>query len=298
MSTHRIVIYGKGGIGKSTIATNLSVLYAMAGKRVLHIGCDPKADSTLKLQADDGPAFPSVLDALLRNKGRVLIEDIVGTGRHGIDIIEAGGPPPGTGCGGRGVARMFELLEQLKLFRHRSYDVVLYDVLGDVVCGGFAAPLRKGISERVYVVTSEEVMSLYAANNIARAAQAYARNDITLGGWIVNLRENDVARAPIEALAERIGTRVLAYLERDPLVREAEYAFRTVVEHAPEAPVSRALRQLADELLDPEGPPGQVPTPLSPEAFRLFVRATFTAPTPRRMPPSALPSSADPASRR
>ena len=284
MSPHRIVIYGKGGIGKSTIATNLSVFYALGGRRVLHVGCDPKQDSTLKLQ--DGAPFPSVLEALLRKKGRVLLEDVVGRGRHGLDIIESGGPEPGVGCGGRGVARMFELLEQLRLFEERTYDVALFDVLGDVVCGGFAAPLRKGVSDRVYVVTSEEVMSLYAANNIARAVSAYARNDIALGGLIVNLRENDVVREPLEALAERIGTRILCFLERDPLVRQAEYSFRTVVEHAPNAPVSQELGRLAERLLRSDDAPVGPPTPLGPEEFRDFVRQHFAEPAPPRMPPS------------
>ena len=273
----RIVIYGKGGIGKSTIAANLSVLYALRGLRVLHVGCDPKQDSTLRLL--DGESKPSVLDALLERRRSLLLEHLIAKGRHGIECIESGGPEPGVGCGGRGVARMFEVLDELKLFRERTYDVVVYDVLGDVVCGGFAAPLRKGVAERIYVVTSEEIMSLYAANNIARAALRHAQNGVRFGGLVLNLRDNSVDRAPLAAFARRLNTEVLAVIERDPAVRRAEFAFRCVVEAAPDAPASQALRLLAERIHDVDGAPGAAPqpppTPLSPGEFRDFVRENF-----------------------
>jgi nitrogenase iron protein NifH len=271
----RIVIYGKGGIGKSTIASCLSVIYAEQGRRVLHVGCDPKQDSTLKLLADEEKT--SVLDALMQKGRHIAIDDFVARGRNAIDCIEAGGPPPGAGCGGRGVARMFELFEELKLFEQRSYDVALFDVLGDVVCGGFAAPLRKGMGEAVYIVTSEEVMSLYAANNIARAIHRYAGNGVALGGLIFNLRDSSVAREALAAFATALNTRILAVLGRDPLVRQAEQAFATVVEFAPTAPITEDLRALAALLLAGPPTPPPPPTALDRLAFTRFIREHLTS---------------------
>jgi nitrogenase iron protein NifH len=266
----RIAIYGKGGIGKSTITASLSVVYALAGKSVLHVGCDPKQDSTLKL----GPirVVPSVLDAYLREGKGLTLDHIVGRARHGIDFIEAGGPEPAAGCAGRGVSLVFELLEQLELFRRRRYDVVLYDVLGDVVCGGFAAAFRRGAAELVYVVTSEEVMSLYAANNIARGVASHARNGTRLGGLILNLRDAAFPRPPLEEFAARLGTRIVGAVDPDPLVRRAERALKTVVELAPDAPIVAKLRELAATLEQAsQQPPPPPPTPLVPREFNRFV---------------------------
>jgi nitrogenase iron protein NifH len=279
MPANRIAIYGKGGIGKSTVATNLSVLFAQAGLKVLHVGCDPKRDSSMKLL--DGPAPPTVLEAMAAHGDRVKLTDIVAIGRHGVEFVEAGGPEPGVGCAGRGVAMMIERLDELKLVEKRGYDVVLYDVLGDVVCGGFAAPLRKGIGREVYVVTSEEPMALFAANNIARAVVRYAGNGVVLGGLIVNLRERGPFRDTLEAFARRLGTRVLAFLERDPLVRQAEYQFRTVVEVSPQAPISVELRRLAGWMsrqCTEDAPP--LPTPMQQHEFVDFVRQHFAETPP------------------
>jgi len=272
----KIAIYGKGGIGKSTIATSLSVIYALAGKRVLHVGCDPKQDSTLKLgSASD---VPSVLDAYLREGKRLSLDHIVGRARHGIDFIEAGGPEPGAGCAGRGVSLVLELLDQLGLFQRRKYDVVLYDVLGDVVCGGFAAPFRHGAAELVYVVTSEEVMSLYAANNIARGVASHARSGTRLGGLILNLRDASFPLPPLEEFAARLGTRVVGTVDPAPLVRRAERALQTVVEYAPSAPISVRLREIAAALEQTsQRPPPPPPTPFPPREFNRFVQEHLAA---------------------
>jgi nitrogenase iron protein NifH len=274
MTAHRIAIYGKGGIGKSTVATNLSVLFAQAGQKVLHVGCDPKRDSSLKLL--DGAAPPSVLEALAAHGDRIKLEDIVAVGRHGVEFVEAGGPEPGVGCAGRGVSVMIERIDQLKLIELRAYDMVVYDVLGDVVCGGFAAPLRRGIGHRVYIVTSEEPMSLYAANNIAKAVIRFSRNGVALAGLIVNLREKGEFRPVLEAFANRLGTRVCGVFERDQLIRKAEYQFRTVVEYAPNAPISVELRHLAASIrASRDEAPLALPTPLDPGEFVSFVREHF-----------------------
>ncbi len=271
MRAQRIAIYGKGGIGKSTVATSLSVLFAMAGDKVLHVGCDPKRDSSLRLI--DGALRPSVLEALEACGDKISPDQIVSVGRHGVELVEAGGPEPGVGCAGRGVSLMLERLDQLGLVEQRAYDRVVYDVLGDVVCGGFAAPLRRGIGQRVYIVTSEEPMSLYAANNIAKAVVKASRNGVSLGGLIVNLREHGDFRAPLEAFASSLGTRIIGTIQRDPLVRKAEYRFETVVEYAPKAPSSVELRRLADAIRNtPPHATFPLPTPLDQDAFVRFVR--------------------------
>ncbi|MEI8259232.1 MAG: AAA family ATPase, partial [Deltaproteobacteria bacterium] len=166
----RIVFFGKGGIGKSTTSTNVSASLAAMGQRVLHVGCDPKHDSTVALLG--GQLLEPVVDKIQSTEG-ITPEDIVTRSALGIDCVEAGGPEAGVGCGGRGITRMMEIFNAAQLLTSNRYDVSVYDVLGDVVCGGFAAPLRKGIGEKVIIVASEEVMAMYAANNIAKAVCHY-----------------------------------------------------------------------------------------------------------------------------
>ena len=161
----KIAVYGKGGIGKSTTVSNVAVALAEKGLKVMQIGCDPKADSTIALR--HGEAVPTVLDLFREKKQDLRLEDMVRTGYQGVICVEAGGPTPGLGCAGRGIIATFQLLEDLRLFETYQPDVVLYDVLGDVVCGGFAAPIREGYAEKVLIVTSGEKMALYAANNIS-----------------------------------------------------------------------------------------------------------------------------------
>jgi nitrogenase iron protein NifH len=274
MSAHQIAIYGKGGIGKSTIATSLSVLFAQSGRKVLHVGCDPKRDSSLKLA--DGHAPPSVLEALTLHGATITPEQVVATGRHGVDFVEAGGPEAGVGCAGRGVSLMLERLDAMRLVESRAYEVVVYDVLGDVVCGGFAAPLRRGISQQVCIVTSEEPMSLFAANNIAKAVARFAPNGVTLAGLVVNARHPGNFLPALEAFAHCLGTSVLACIPHDRAVRKAEYQFRTVVETAPESLAAVQLAALHRQLIEAwEKPPSPVPTPLEPQQFVSFVREHF-----------------------
>jgi nitrogenase iron protein NifH len=269
----QIAIYGKGGVGKSVVATNLSACCARADHKVLHIGCDPKRDSAVRL-VDSATALPTVLDALGDNPGRVDLRDFLTTGRLNIDCCESGGPQPGVGCAGRGVARCLEYLAEIDLFRTGAYDLVVYDVLGDVVCGGFAAPLRSGFARKVFIVTSEEPMSLYAANNISKAVLTYQDNGVVLGGLVVNLRRNDADRDGLRVFAALLSTRVLAFVERDERIIEAERNMRTLVEFAPESPTAASLRQLATDMLAVDAAQTPAPSPLSDEEFFRFIRDT------------------------
>lgn len=268
---HRIAIYGKGGIGKSVVATHLSAAYASQGMRVLHVGCDPKADSAVRL-IEGGVRIPTVLDVLGDDASAVSPEQVIFQGRMGIHCCEAGGPPPGLGCGGRGVARTLEFLEDVELVSTDRYDVAVFDVLGDVVCGGFAAPLRKGFGDKVFIVLSEEPMSLYAANNISRAVEVYRPNGIVLGGLIVNLRENNPQHMGlIEAFAKRLNTRILGVIPRDQRIMLAERKRTTVVEYAPESEAAQVFQKLARDILQvvPETVPA--PTPMSLDEFYSFI---------------------------
>lgn len=271
----RIVFFGKGGIGKSTTASNISATLAASGRRVLHVGCDPKHDSTVALLR--GSMIQPVVDRI-QQLGGITAEDVVTRSHLGVDCVEAGGPEAGVGCGGRGISRMLEIFQSVDLLSPARYDVCVYDVLGDVVCGGFASPLRKGIGQKVVIVASEEVMAFYAANNIARAVCHYASNGVCLAGLIINLRDNHEDRAPAERFARLINTQVLGYIPRDPLVREAEYRRMTVAEHAPGAAVTQVLRELGERIvaIDPATLP--LPTPLDEATFYELTQHRFAMP--------------------
>ncbi len=268
-----IALYGKGGIGKSTVASTLAVLFAESGARVLLIGCDPKHDSSYKVV--ERGSVRTVMD-VLRNKpdDEVAVSDVLMRGRlRHLDCIETGGPEPGVGCAGRGITRMFELLEQLSLPGDK-YDVVIYDVLGDVVCGGFAAPIRGGHAHEVYVVSSGEVMAMYAANNICRAVINNRRSGVRLGGIIANLRAVRGEVRILEEFARLLNIPLLPPIPRDPSVAAGEMAYRTVVEHAPDSDAAKACRVLFSALV--AGDPDQLapPTPLDDDAFERFVQST------------------------
>jgi nitrogenase iron protein NifH len=266
----KIAVYGKGGIGKSVIATSLSAHFALSGRSVLHVGCDPKQDSAFRLT--NGARIPSVLDVLARSPQMTSASSVLHPGRHKIICCESGGPEPGLGCGGRGVARTLEFLGEMEVLETGNYDVVMFDVLGDVVCGGFAAPLRQGFAQKVVIVLSEEPMALFAANNIAKAINTYRRNGVCLAGFVANLRSADGDAALLERFAEELSTRLLATIPRDPEIIAAEKVRQTVVEFAPESAASRQLAKLAlgIEALDPATQP--LPTPLSEEAFFEFIK--------------------------
>lgn len=262
-----IALYGKGGIGKSTVASSLSMVCTQKALKVLHVGCDPKHDSTLTLL--DGGRVTTVIQKLtgrIRNP-----DDIVMEGRFGMHCIECGGPEPGVGCGGRGVSRMFEVLDDLSLIRKGGYDVVIFDVLGDVVCGGFAAPLRQGRAELVYIVVSEGVMALYAANNIARAICRFAANGIALGGLIVNQCDSNTNEAAMSRFAEALNTRIISFVPSDPLIRKAEVIKRSVIEIAPESQVARIFNRLADLVLVDSVADHPIPTPIEESRFDEFI---------------------------
>lgn len=256
------------------IATNLSFACAESGLRVLHVGCDPKSDSTWRLTR--GRSIPTVIEQVLLHPNAVNREHIIAQGVRGIHCIETGGPEPGVGCGGRGVTIMIQTLEQLGLIDPALYGLVLFDVLGDIVCGGFAAPLRSGFARKVLIAVSEEPMSLFAANNIARAVLAYAHNGPVLAGLILNLRDNTTDVRPLHRFAERLNTKILATVPRDPLILEAERKYMTIVEHAPESPSADLFRNLAQSLLSLETDGIPNPTPLDMEHFRNFIRDELT----------------------
>jgi len=271
----RLVFFGKGGIGKSTTSTNVSATFAGMGRRVLHVGCDPKHDSTVALL--DGRMIEAVVDRPI-NLDRVRPEDIVDRSRLGIDCVEAGGPSAGVGCGGRGISRMLEIFNAAKLLDSGRYDMCIFDILGDVVCGGFASPLKKDFGEKVVIIASEEVMALYAANNIAKAVVNYASNGVVLAGIILNLRDNREDREPAYRFARLLNTEIIGFVPRDPLIREAEYRRMTVVEHAPGSAIAGVYRELADKIvaIDPKTLP--LPTPLTDFQFYEYTRHKFAEP--------------------
>ncbi len=246
----KIAIYGKGGIGKSTTVSNLSAALAVTGLKVMQIGCDPKADSTRNLTG--GEKISTVLE-LLRDKENVKLEDLVYVGDEGVLCVEAGGPVPGVGCAGRGIITAFEKLEELNAFEVYNPDVVIYDVLGDVVCGGFAMPIRGGYAEEVYIVSSGEMMSLYAANNIASAVKMFGkRKYASLKGIILNSKNIENEEALVLQAAKEIETDVIYKIERNPLVQQAEALGKTVVSAFKNSEMSKNYLELARMLLTQE----------------------------------------------
>ncbi|HWR56445.1 MAG TPA: nitrogenase iron protein NifH [Negativicutes bacterium] len=244
----KIAIYGKGGIGKSTTVSNVSAALAGMGLTVLQIGCDPKADSTRNLTG--GKNIPTVLDTL-RKKGDAELADLVVKSSTGVLCVESGGPVPGVGCAGRGIITAFEKLEELDAYAVYQPDVVLYDVLGDVVCGGFAMPIRGGYADEVCIVTSGEMMSLYAAANIAHAVKSFGkRGYASLRGLIFNAKNIENEQELVTKAAAEIETPVLYRLPRDTRVQQAEAQGKTVIEVFPECEMAAHYRALAQILLD------------------------------------------------
>ena len=248
----KLAIYGKGGIGKSTMTANLAASFASLGKRVIQIGCDPKADSTINLLG--GKAVEPVMDYLRdRDDYPQDYRQISAEGFRGVLCIETGGPTPGLGCAGRGIIATFQLLEELKLFAQWKPDVVLYDVLGDVVCGGFAAPIREGYAQKVLIVTSGEKMALYAADNINRAVRNFEdRSYARVLGLILNHRNVENETQKVQAFAAERNLAIIGEIPRSNDIIRFEEEGKTVVEGDPSLEVSKTFLDLAKRLLETE----------------------------------------------
>jgi nitrogenase iron protein NifH len=242
----QIAIYGKGGIGKSTTTSNLSAALAELGLKVMQFGCDPKSDSTNTLR--DGKFIPTVLDTL-REKSTVKASEVIFEGFNGIYCVEAGGPAPGVGCAGRGIITAVELFKQQKVFDELDLDVVIYDVLGDVVCGGFAVPIREGIAEHVFTVSSSDFMSIYASNNLFKGISKYSNSGgALLGGIIANSIGPPFSKEIIDDFAEHTATQIVEYIPRSITVTQSELQGKTTIEAAPESAQAGVYRSLAKKI--------------------------------------------------
>lgn len=245
----KLAIYGKGGIGKSTTVSNLSAALSDMGYRVMQIGCDPKADSTVSLHGRE--KVPTVLELVRERKDDFTLAEMVTEGYGGVICVEAGGPTPGLGCAGRGIIAALEKLAEKGAYEVYQPDVVIYDVLGDVVCGGFSMPMRSGYADQVFVITSGENMAIHAAANIAAAIESFrGRGYAQLGGLILNRRNVKNEDEKVAELAEDIHSQVVATLSRSDTVQEAEDLGKTVVEAFPDSAMAGEYRALARTLLE------------------------------------------------
>jgi len=270
----KIAIYGKGGIGKSTTTQNTVAGLAEAGNKVMVVGCDPKADSTRLLLG--GLAQNTVLDTLRDEGEDIELDDVIKDGFCNTRCVESGGPEPGVGCAGRGIITSINLLEQLGAYEEDQHlDYVFYDVLGDVVCGGFAMPIREGKAQEIYIVVSGEMMAMYAANNICKGIVKFAdAGGVRLGGLICNSRNCDHEADLIEALAARLGTQMIHFVPRDNVVQHAELNRKTVIEYQPDAHQADEYRALSKKIA--ENKMFVIPKPLTIEELEaLLVKFGF-----------------------
>ncbi len=265
----KVAIYGKGGIGKSTTTQNTVAGLVEAGKKIMVVGCDPKADSTRLML--NGLAQKTVLDTLREEGEDVLLEDVRKVGYGGVLCTESGGPEPGVGCAGRGIITSINLLEQLGAYSEdQNLDYVFYDVLGDVVCGGFAMPIREGKAQEIYIVVSGEMMAMYAANNICKGIVKFAQaGGVRLGGLICNSRKVDNELEMIEQLAKRLGTQMIHFVPRHNMVQQAEINRKTVIDHAPDHPQADEYRALAKKI--DENTNFVIPTPIEIEELEALL---------------------------
>jgi len=256
----QIAFYGKGGIGKSTTSQNTLAAMAEMGQRIMIVGCDPKADSTRLMLHSKAQTTILHLAAERGSVEDLELDEVLLTGYRGVKCVESGGPEPGVGCAGRGIITAINFLEEEGAYE--DLDFVSYDVLGDVVCGGFAMPIREGKAQEIYIVVSGEMMAMYAANNIARGVLKYAHSGgVRLGGLICNSRNTDREVELIEALAAKLNTQMLHFVPRDNVVQHAELRRMTVNEYAPNSKQAQEYKQLAEKIINNKNL--TIPTPIS-----------------------------------
>ncbi|HZF61013.1 MULTISPECIES: nitrogenase iron protein [Desulfovibrio] len=265
----KIAIYGKGGIGKSTTTQNTAAAMAhFHGKKIFIHGCDPKADSTRLILG--GKPQESLMDTL-RAVGaeKVTLDKVVKKGFHDILCVESGGPEPGVGCAGRGVITAIDLMENQGAYTD-DLDFVFFDVLGDVVCGGFAMPIRDGKAQEVYIVASGEMMAIYAANNICKGLLKYAKQSgVRLGGIICNSRNVDREREFLEEFTASIGTQMIHFVPRDNIVQKAEFNKKTVTEYDDSQNQAKEYSELAEKIINNQN--FVIPQPLSMDQLEAMV---------------------------
>ena len=274
--TMKLVVFGKGGIGKSTTCSNLAAAYSKMGKKVLLVGCDPKHDTTINLT--DGKPIKTAVEMSGFLDLSTKKQELIVQGRLGVDCIESGGPEPGIGCAGRGISRTIEMMESCGLMKDDHYDIMIFDVLGDVVCGGFAAPLKLGFADKVAIVSSEELMALYACNNICRAMVNYASNGVGLCGIIANLKDHEdleVSGGTLRRFADLVNTDIIDFLPRDIEVRKAEYERKTVIDYNPRAKFAKKIEELCVKLMEIDVKKVKMPIPLSDREFLDMSRVEF-----------------------
>lgn len=260
----QIAIYGKGGIGKSTTTSNITAALSKAGYKVMQFGCDPKSDSTNTLRG--GTYIPTVLDTL-REKNAVKASEVIFEGFNGVYCVEAGGPAPGVGCAGRGIITAVQLFKQQKVFEDLDLDYVIYDVLGDVVCGGFAVPIREGIAEHVFTVSSADFMAIYAANNLFKGIQKYSNSGgALLGGVIANSINQPYSKDIIDDFVFQTKTQVIEYVPRSVTVTQSELQGKTTIEAFPDSAQAQVYSKLAEKIANHTV--SKVPEPLDSQQLR------------------------------
>ncbi|MDR3112250.1 MAG: nitrogenase iron protein [Elusimicrobiota bacterium] len=260
----QIAIYGKGGIGKSTTTSNISAALSTLGYKVMQFGCDPKSDSTNTLR--EGKYIPTVLDTL-RDNPHTKAHDVIFKGFNGIFCVEAGGPAPGVGCAGRGITTAVQLFKQQNVFEELDLDYVIFDVLGDVVCGGFAVPIREGIAEHVFTVSSSDFMAVYAANNLFNGIKKYSNSGgALLGGVIANSINKPYAKEIIDDFVKQTRTQVVEYVPRSVTVTQSELQGKTTIEAFPNSEQAKVYLNLAKKIASHQE--SKVPEPLTVTALR------------------------------
>ncbi len=265
MALRQWAIYGKGGIGKSTTTQNLVAGLAELGKKVMIVGCDPKADSTRLILHSKAQNTIMEMAAEAGTVEDLELEDVLKTGYGDIKCVESGGPEPGVGCAGRGVITAINFLEEEGAYEE-DLDFVFYDVLGDVVCGGFAMPIRENKAQEIYIVCSGEMMAMYAANNISKGIVKYANSGgVRLAGLICNSRNTAREDELIMELARQLGTQMIHFVPRDNVVQRAEIRRMTVIEYDPTAKQAQEYRDLATKIIENKN--FVIPTPITMDAL-------------------------------